>query len=291
LAAAGWNARRYSVEPQLFTITMDHTAVSNARLASYWEGPVTWVERLCVASMLHHGHELTIYTHDPQSLVGCNLGADVRDAREVVTEKDFVHRYRTVGRFNMFANLFRLELQRQSKGIWVDLDCYLVRPLVPQSEYVFGLSSRDKINNAVLRLPPDCPMIGDYMRAITADPLRLPWSSFRRRLWREIEILMGRSQPHALVRSNIGPRALTYFAKRHDILKHAMPREAFYPLAVGEAPILVNPDPSGVAAKVTAQTVLVHLWRGKMSPLGLVARLPPATSYLGAACARHGIIG
>jgi hypothetical protein len=239
--------------------------------------------------MLQHGHELTAYTYDPRALMKCNLGADVLDAREVVAETDVAHRYRAVGKFNMFANLFRLELQRQGKGVWVDLDCYLIRPLVLQSEYVFGLSSHKKINNAVLRLPHDCPMIDDYMRAITADPLRLPWSSLSRRLRREIEILMGQSQPHALVKTNIGPRALTYFAKKHGLLKHAMPVEAYNPITNKEVLSLVDPDPSSMEAKLTAQTVLVHLWRATLERLGLLARLPPATSYLGRGCAQLGI--
>jgi hypothetical protein len=269
---------------------MSQAPASKARLVSFWEGPVTWVERLCVASMLRHGHELTIYTYAPAELIGCNLGVAVHDAREVVTETHPAHRYRTAGRFNLFSDLFRLELQLQGKGIWVDLDCYLIRPLVPRSEYVFGLMSSKKLNGAVLRLPPDSPMICDFMKAITADPLRLPWASFGRWFRREVEILMGRSQPHpSLVGGSIGPRALTYFVKKHNILKYAMPREAYYPVANREVPLLVNPDPSGLGAKLTAQTVLVHLWRGKMKRLGLLAQLPPATSYLGRACADLGI--
>jgi hypothetical protein len=241
--------------------------------------------------MLRHDHRLTIYTHDLQALIACNIGAEVRDAREVVTEKDVAHRYRAVGKFNTFSNLFRLELQRQSKGIWVDLDCYMIRPLVPQSEFVFGLmlSKRHKLNNAVLRLPSDCAMIGDYMRAVTADPLRTPWASIGRRLRREVEIRMGRSQPHASAKTSTGPRALTYYAKKHSILKHAMPHDVFYPVVDKEVPLLVDPDPSGVAAKLTAQTVLVHLWRSRIEHLGLLARLPPATSFLGAACAELGV--
>ena len=135
--------------------------MSKSQLVSYWEGPVTWVERLCVASMLQHGHDLAIYTYDFETLSKCNLGPDIRDAREVAKEGGAVHRYRAAGRYDVFTDLFRLELLRQSKGVWVDLDCYLVRPLVPQIEYVFGQVTPKKLNNAVLHLPSDCPMIGD----------------------------------------------------------------------------------------------------------------------------------
>jgi hypothetical protein len=242
--------------------------------------------------MLRHGHHLTVYTYDPEALSGCNLGAEIRDAREVVPERHLAHRYRAAGKFWLFSDLFRLELQLQGKGIWIDLDCYLIKPLVPLSEYVFGLMSLKKLNGAVLRLPSDCPMIGDFAAAITADPLRTPWASLRRRLRRDIEILMGQSQPHpSAVGGSIGPRALTYFVRKHDLLKHAMPPDVYYPLAVEEAPLLVNPDPSGVAAKLTARTILIHLWRSHIDHLGLVSRLPPATSYMGEACARLGVGG
>jgi hypothetical protein len=259
-------------------------------LVSYWEGPVTWVERLCVASMLRHGHELIVYSYDPEALRGYAVGAEIRDAREVVTERHNAHRYRAAGKSWLFSDLFRLELQLQDRGIWVDLDCYLIKPLVPRSEYVFGLMSPKKLNGAVLGLPSDCPMIGEFIAGITADPLRTPWASFRRRLRRDIEILLGQSQPHpSAVGGSIGPRALTYFVRKHDLLKHAMPQDAYYPLAVEEAPLLVDPDPSGVAAKLTAETVLIHLWRSQIAHLGLLNRLPPATSYLGEACARLGV--
>jgi hypothetical protein len=264
--------------------------VSKTRLLSFWEGPVTWVERLCVASMLRHGHELTIYTFDPEALSGYNLGAEIRNVREVVPEKHIAHRYHAAGESSHFSDLFRLELQLQGRGVWTDLDCYLIKPLVPPSEYVFGLASPGKVNGAVLRLPSECPMIRDYAAAVTADPFRMPWASFKRRLRREIEIAMGQSQPHpSSVGGSLGPRALTYFVKKHNLLKHAMPREAFYPLAVEEAPLLVNPDPSRVAAKLTERTVIIHLWRSQIAHLGLVSRRPPATSYLGTACARLGV--
>ena len=264
--------------------------MSKTRLLSFWEGPVTWVERLCVASILRQGHELTIYTFDPEALSGCNLGAEIRDVREVVPEKHIAHRYHAAGESSHFSDLFRLELQLQGRGIWADLDCYLIRPLVPKSEYVFGLASPGKLNGAILRLPSDCPMIADYAASVTADPFRLPWASFRRRLRRELEILMGQSQPHpSSVGGSLGPRALTHFVKKHNLLTYAMPPEVYYPIAIGDVPSLFDPDPKGAAAKLTAGTTLIHLWRSKVATLGWLTRLPPATSYLGTACAQLGV--
>jgi hypothetical protein len=263
--------------------------MQTAQLVSFWEGPVTWVERLCTASMRHVGHPLTIYTYHPEQLAKCDLPADIRNAREVITEDHPAARYHAAGRFTLFSNLFRLELQCQERGIWVDLDCYMIRPLVPKFDYVFGFASKAKLNGAVLGLPPNCPMTDDYMKAITADPLHIPWASFKRRIRREVEILFGQSQPSVSVRTNIGPRALTYFAKKHDLLKYAMPQEAFYAVLNKDTGLLTHHDHRMIESKMTAETVIVHLWRGKMRRLGLLQELPPASSYLGKACNALGI--
>lgn len=262
--------------------------MNNAQLVSFWDGPVTWVERLCAASMLQHGNPLAIYTYDPEALTKLNLGGEIRDARDVTPESHPVQRYRAGRRYAMFANLFRLYLQRESKGIWVDLDCYMLKPFAAKSDYVFGYASPGKLNNAVLRLPADCPMIEEYISAVTADPLRTPWSTLRRRVARDVEILLGRSQPRMEVRTNIGPRALTYFAKRHGVISHAKPKEAFYAIANRETNQMFLPDDT-VSDRLSPGADLLHLWRGRIKRLGHLAELPPATSYLGKACKQYGI--
>jgi hypothetical protein len=170
----------------------------------------------------------------------------------------------------------------------VDLDCYLLKPVVPASDFVFGFSSPKKLNNAVLRLPAGCQMINDYMRAITADPLRTPWSTFRRRVQRNAEILFGRSQPKTSVRTNIGPRALTYFARKHGVIKHAMAQPVFYAILNRETKLLAEAgDP--VSAKLPPEAVMVHLWRGRLKKLDLLSETPGGSSYLGKACKEFGI--
>ena len=259
-----------------------------AQFVSFWGGHVTWVERLCAASMSQQGHPLAIYTYEPAELAKYKLAAEIRDAREVAPETDAAHRYHAERRFSMFTETFRLALQRQRKGIWVDLDCYMLKPLVTESDYVFGLASPGKINGAVLRLPADCAMMNEYVSAITADPLHTPWSTFRRRVRREVEILLGQSQPSTSVRTNIGPRAMNYFVRKHGLLKYALPQHAFYPVLNRETALLVEPK-DRISARLTDQTIIVHLWRGRMAHLGILSELPPASSYLGKACKRFGL--
>lgn len=258
------------------------------QLVSFWGGPVTWVERLCLASMLQQGHRVAVYSYDPDALEKLKLSVEARDARQVSPETDAAYGYYETRSFAMFANLFRLGLQQMQLGTWVDLDCYLLKPLQRHSDYIFGYSSNKKLNNAVLRLPAECSMIKEYIQAITADPLHTPWSTFRRRAQREVEILFGRTRPKLNVRTNIGPRALTYFAKKHDVIKHALPIDVFYAIKNSETHLLFEPKDE-IESRLTQETLLVHLWRGRIKKLGLLEQTPSGLSYLGKLCKQNSI--
>lgn len=260
------------------------------QLASYWEGPVGWMERLCIRSMRKAGHSLTIYSYVPDGLANLGLDAVIADARDVVPEHHPINRYRAVGRFALMSNLFRLELQRQSKGIWVDLDCLFLKPLAPASPYVFGRVSGMKLNGAVLGLPAGAPMVEDYMSAITAVPLRTPWATLRRRVWRDLEIMAGHPMPPPAVQTNIGPRALTYFAKKHNVLSHAVGRDVFYPVGTADAHILVDPDDRRAKAALNERTIIVHLWHGQLKKVDLLKPIPPKSSLVGQAMAEHALV-
>lgn len=257
------------------------------QLASFWDGPVSWVERLCTASMRHQGHHLIIYSYDPKALATHKLPAEIRDAREIVPTTDIIQRYRSAQIFAMFANYFRLSVLQHRQGPWIDLDCYMLKPLTA-SDYVFGYSSPWKLNNAVLALPAGSPIILEYMAAIRADPLHLPWASFGRWAKRELEILFGRPVPEVGMRTNVGPRALTYFAKRHGVIKYAQPEDVYYVIPTANTDLFFEPNDK-VTERLTSRTVLVHLWKGRIRRDGHLSRPLPATSFLGKACKKYEI--
>jgi hypothetical protein len=263
--------------------------VSLPHLVSYWDGATSWAEDLCVRSMRATGHGLTIYSYDPEGLRKTGLHDDIRDAREVIGEEHPAYRYFKDRRFTLFSNIIRLEMLRQNRGLWVDLDCYMIRPLRPASSHVYGYSSAGRLNGAVLQLPAGEPVTEDYYRGITADPLRIPWATFRRIVVREMEILMGRSQPDTRAPTNIGPRALTYYVRKHGLLHHAVPEPVFYPIPSRDTALLGDPDDRKARALITEKTVIVHLWQGYLKHFGLLKQRPPATSYLGQALAAYGM--
>jgi hypothetical protein len=259
------------------------------QLASFWDGPIKWSERLCVASMVAAGHDLQVFSYDPDGLRKAELPIQVRDAGEIIPE-EMSSGFRAAGRTALFANLFRLELQRRGEGIWVDLDCYFLRPLLPKDDHVFGIIGRNRLNNAVLGLPRSSPMLIEYIANITAVPLRMPWATLRRRLGREIEILLGRPLPHPSKATNIGPRALTYFAERHNLMPHAMQEPVFYPVPTTEAPLLAQSDDRPVRSFIKPETTIVHLWHAILRNHGFLKEPPPRSSYLGQALAQHGLL-
>lgn len=258
-------------------------------LVTYWDGPLSWLEHLCAASMRAAGHRLVVYSHNPQPLADAGLADEVRDARELVPEDHVANRYREVRQFQHFADVFRLELLTAGLGIWVDLDCLLLRPIARGDGYLFGKVNERTLNNAVLLLPRDSAMLADYRAGINAVPFRMPWSTFQRRWKREFDILRGRPLPPPTARTNIGPRALSYYARKHKVFGKARPQAVYYPILSAEAQMLVDPDDRAARAKITAQSEVVHTWHGNLKFIGALAAPPPAGSYLAQAQRTFGL--
>jgi len=263
--------------------------VPNTHLFSYWDGPVSWLERLCIRSILDAGNTITIYSYAPENSPISELHTDVRDAREVIPEGNPNYRYIEAKRFALYANLFRLVGQMKGLGTWVDLDCYFVDKIEFSEEYHFGWSSDRKLNNAVLKLPTDSEMTKTYYAGISRFPLKTPWSTWRRRMHREFEILMGRDTPGIKTRTNIGPRALTYYAKRAKKIQHASPIDVYYPIPSKLAPILTTNDDREAHSLITENTKIVHAWQGKLKRSEQLNTLPPESSYFGAAWKKHNL--
>jgi hypothetical protein len=235
------------------------------------------------------GHRLIVYSYDPNAVAAAGLQAELRDARELLGEEHQANRYRKAGVFHHFADVFRLELLRQGLGVWVDLDCLLLKTLDVGDGYLFGRINQDTLNNAVLMLPAGSAMLEDYFAGVTAVPFRMPWSTPQRRWRRELDILMGHPLPSPTARTNIGPRALTYYAKKHQMFGKARPPPAFYPVLSGEAQILIEADDREANRLIGEDSLVVHTWHGNLRDLHALAQTPAPSSYLGQACARFGV--
>jgi hypothetical protein len=218
------------------------------------------VERACLKSVLRQGHAVRLYCYRPPG--GVPEGVEIADAPEILGE-DQITRHRA-GSVALFSDRFRYELQRLGKGVWIDADLYLLRPL-PATPYLFGFQDQRWINGAVLRLPQDCPMLPGLL-GLFEERTVPDWLAPGAKLaawWRLFTT--GRSPLGQMPWGVAGPHALTALARRYGLLGQALPPEAFYPVAYDDAAWITNPAVR-LEDVVTDRTIAVHLWNELIRP-------------------------
>jgi hypothetical protein len=265
-------------------------AAPKTTFCTYWDGTITWLERLCLSSVIGAGFKLKIFTSDPLALRAQLSGFDVIDIREIVPDGHIAYLYREQrGGLRVFSDIARLYMLRQAIGIWTDADCLFQPEVNTQRAYMFGWISPKRLNNAILYLPPHSAVLDDYLTAVTALPLRSPWATWRVRLFREIEILWHGKVPRDAGRSSIGPRALSHFVRKHGLLDQAVAQHVYYPLLEREAGLLVAADDRACRAKISAQTEIIHAWQGTLKGMGVLEQPPSSGSFAAAEIKRIGL--
>ncbi len=213
------------------------------------------VERACMRSVLRQGHSLALYCYRPPG--GVPDGVELRQAAGILPEQ-LVLRHKT-GSVAPFSDWFRCELQRKGLGTWVDTDLYLLAPLNSQRPYLFGQEANGWINNGVLRLPADSPLVAALVEFFEnpKTPSWLPWRPYLAARLREL--VAGKSDLSRLPWGSTGPRALTALAERFGMSGEALPADVFNPVAWNQAAWVR--DPAVQLGDVTSErSVAVHLW-------------------------------
>ncbi len=213
------------------------------------------LERACFRSVLRAGHPLVLYCYDAPE--GIPEGVEVRDAATILPRERII-RHRN-GSVSLFSNWFRYELQRREAGIWIDSDVYLLRAITDDRPFLFGYEDAGTINTAILRLPPDSPLLDRLIRIFDEDsvPAWIP-ARYRLTAWWRLKT-QGRSGLSLMPWGVAGPRALTALATEEGVAHWALPPEIFYPLHYSEARRILDPEVS--LADITASdSVAVHLW-------------------------------
>ena len=231
------------------------------------------VEHACLKSVLRQGHRLALYCYDRPANVP--PGVQLCDASEILPQSAvFRHHAGSVGHF---SDWFRYELQRQSLGTWVDTDIYLLKPLDAARPNLFGEQSPGMINNAVLRLASDSPVLVELLRPF-ADCTVPEWLPARTRISAKMRaFVQGGIDFGRLPWGSTGPHALTFLARKFGLSSQALPSEVFYPVRWQDADWIVDPA-RGLEDMVTERTVAVHLWNECIR--GFKARPAPEGSFL-----------
>jgi len=220
------------------------------------------IERACLRSVVRQGHPLALYTYDEPR--GVPEGVELRDASEVLAASRIVRH--AGGSTSLFSNLFRYELQRRGLGTWLDADIYLLAPLLFDHPYLFGWQDQDTINGAVLRVPPDSPLLPPLLQ-IFDEKVVPAWLRRRERLAACLHLwATGRTGIERMPWGTAGPNAITALARRHGLDHWALPRETFYPLHYKEASLLLEPS-SRIESLLSPSTVALHLWNERIKTL------------------------
>lgn len=136
-------------------------------------------ETLCLHSWLRLGHRVVLHGY---SRLDAPEGVEFFDARELCPPDD-VERFRAARRLPVFADYYRALILRRFDAIWLDTDICLLRPLDFRARNVLTREGSDEpgaINNSLLRLNPEHPILDRIVERYRRPWTALPWSNLRK---------------------------------------------------------------------------------------------------------------
>jgi len=251
------------------------------RLVSLWcAGKLGYLERLTLASAMSVGHEVTVYSYTPHTLIDLPAGVALADANEVMSDP-LRTRYFRDGHMALGSDFFRYEALANDLGCWIDLDLIFLKA-VRASEYIFGWENAASINGAVLKLPSG-PLL-NALRTIPSKNWLPPYFGPIRTMRYWAKRMRGLVPLEDLPWGSAGPGMLTHLVGAYGLEPFAHKREVFYPLPYESAQRLYDVD-DFVERLISPETVTIHLWNSRLR--ALAKEPPPANSFIARMCAQH----
>lgn len=260
-------------------------------IAALWmEGPLSYLEQLCLKSFVDAGHRnVVLYHYGP--LQNVPEGIELADANEILPQTNFLKHERT-GSPALHSDLFRYKMLEKSRNtIWADTDAYCVRKFDTPNGHFYGWESDKHVNGGVLGLPHD----SDTLKALldfTSDEFAIP-PYYGPEYVAELEAAKAAGTPvHASEQpwGVWGPHAVTHFLQQTGEIRHALPQEALYPFTFRDRRMMLKRN-FDVTGYVTENTYSIHLY-GRRMRARLVEReggVPHPKSLLGKLIVKHGI--
>jgi hypothetical protein len=223
-----------------------------------WIGPhLGPLGHACLRSFVHAGHRVVLHAYE--AIDDVPAGVELADASAIVP-RERVFRHVGTGSYALFSDYFRYALLQRGLGLYVDCDVVCVRPIEHAGDYVIGFQSADVLNGAVMKQPPNSPLLADLLALFEPGVFAPPWYPWPLRLKQYAKAVLGRPTDlqHAPWGS-AGPTALTYLARKHGVTRFAAPVDVFYPVPHDQAARFLDPN---VRAEwlITERTRCVHLW-------------------------------
>lgn len=230
--------------------------------ALWMEGPLSFLEQLCLKSFVDAGHHVKLYQYG--TVTGVPDGIEIADANEVLPRTNFLQHERT-GSPALHSDLFRYKmLEQNSDTIWADTDAYCMRRFETPNGHFYGWESSKHINGGVLGLPSDSDTLRELLD-YTTDEFAIPaW--YGEDYVRELEAAREAGNPvHASEQpwGVWGPHAVTYFLHKTGEAKYALPQEGLYPFTFKDRRLMLKPN-FDTTGYITGKTYSVHLYGRRM---------------------------
>lgn len=231
------------------------------RIAMLWvEGPLSYLEQLCIRSFLDAGHEVTLYHYGPVANVPDGVVLMHGDA---ILQRDEFIQHGKSGSLALFSDVFRYHLLTQcDRTIWADTDAYCMKPFETETGHYFGWESAKHINGGVLGLPQDSPALAGLLEMSHDEYATPEWYSdaLKARLKAD-----GPVHVSELPWGTWGPIAVTHYLHKTGEAKHALARDVLYPVPYARRRSIVRPERRAKAEGfLTENTASIHLYGRRM---------------------------
>ncbi|MGB0505428.1 MAG: glycosyltransferase family 2 protein [Pikeienuella sp.] len=263
---------------------------SEYQIGCLWvEGPLSFMEQLCLVSFRDAGHHCILYTYGDVTRIPD--GIEQRDANEVLPQSGFLTHERT-GSPALHSDLFRYKmLENADRMIWADTDAYCVKTFKTPNGHFYGWESKHHVNGGVLGLPPDSETLRELLE-FTSDEFAIPeWLNEETKA--EYRAAKERGEPvHAgeMKWGVWGPHAVTHFLKKTGEIKYALPRHALYPFSFKERRKMLKRE-TKTDDFVFDDTYSIHFYGRRMRKRIVEAEggVPRRWSPIGRLLKKHGV--
>lgn len=260
------------------------------QIAMLWmEGPLSFLEQLCIASFRDAGHHVRLYTYG--TVTGIPEGIEVASADDILPRTKFIDHERT-GSPAPMADKFRYNMLAQcDRTIWADTDAYCIRPFETETGHFHGWESETHINNGVLGLPQDSETLAALID-FTSDPFAIPvW--YGEKYVAELEAARDSGNPlhpGQMPWGVWGPHALTHFLHKTGEVRHSFAQHMLYPFTFKQRRMMLKPE-LDTSPYIRPDSFSVHFY-GRRMRKRLIEKengVPPADSLLGRLLVKHAI--
>lgn len=214
-----------------------------ANFGSLWVGrPLSKIEQMCLASFVHHGHQMILFVYDNSLEVPD--GVIKADAREVLPEDRI---FKTDNSYGPFADMFRYKMIQQTGLTWTDTDNICLQKNWNFPEYLFGMQGGPHkiVANGLLRAPKDSKLISDLVEISNGyDKSQIKWGE-------------------------IGPQLLTEKIKQYKLTSYIQSPKTFYPVNYWEWKWLFDKDKKSDVLSLCRKSHTIQIWNQMLNRDGI----------------------